>query len=275
MVQAGSGLSQPAPRSTRSPPRSISLRRSPAGSGHAAAAAADDAAAAAAISAVDPRLNRRAGAEPRRPRTPRQANAPLRLMPDDRAHSAAVMRADRMERARLCVGSFVLCCSALSRQARPRRISARAARHATVGQPSYPHWGGFYFGGGIGFDDGNVNFSNAPQAPLAFTLRDTLIEADFRSVAVVAARQLDGPIDIARRLRRLRYPMAGHRSRRRSQLRASRRHRHRAGTPRGARSRQPADSSGDITDIRHQRQRQRHLASDRLSPRCARGPVGR
>ncbi len=49
----------------------------------------------------------------------------------------------------------------------------------TVAQPSYPHWSGFYFGGDIGVDDGNVNFSNATPAPLAYALRDTLVEQDF------------------------------------------------------------------------------------------------
>lgn len=49
----------------------------------------------------------------------------------------------------------------------------------TVAQPSSPHWGGFYAGGDIDFGSGNANFANATQAPLAYALRNTLVEADF------------------------------------------------------------------------------------------------
>ena len=48
-----------------------------------------------------------------------------------------------------------------------------------ITQPNYPHWGGFYFGGDIDFGGGNVNFSNATQAPVAYALRDTVVEEDF------------------------------------------------------------------------------------------------
>lgn len=49
----------------------------------------------------------------------------------------------------------------------------------SVGQPSVAQWSGFYAGGGVGFGGGNANFGNTTQAPLAYTLRDTLIEQDF------------------------------------------------------------------------------------------------
>ncbi|HTZ02219.1 MAG TPA: outer membrane beta-barrel protein [Xanthobacteraceae bacterium] len=48
-----------------------------------------------------------------------------------------------------------------------------------VTQPTYPHWSGFYAGGDIDFGDGSVNFSNASQEPIAYALRDTVIEQDF------------------------------------------------------------------------------------------------
>ncbi len=70
--------------------------------------------------------------------------------------------------------------SALSRQARSRRISAQrcGARNPSA-QPNYPHWGGFYAGGDIDFGGGTANFNNATQAPLAYALRDTLVEENF------------------------------------------------------------------------------------------------
>jgi outer membrane immunogenic protein len=48
-----------------------------------------------------------------------------------------------------------------------------------VTQPGYPNWGGFYAGGDVDFGGGNVNFSNASRAPLAYALRDTLVEQNF------------------------------------------------------------------------------------------------
>lgn len=48
-----------------------------------------------------------------------------------------------------------------------------------ITQPNYPHWGGFYFGGDVDFGGGNITFSNVTQAPLAYALRDTVIEQDF------------------------------------------------------------------------------------------------
>jgi len=49
----------------------------------------------------------------------------------------------------------------------------------SVGQPIRPKWSGFYFGGDVAFGSGNANFSNATQSPLAYALRDTVVEADF------------------------------------------------------------------------------------------------
>src|ERR1700761_9410694 len=48
-----------------------------------------------------------------------------------------------------------------------------------ITQPNYPQWGGFYVGGDVDFGGGNVNFTNATQAPISYALRNTLIEADF------------------------------------------------------------------------------------------------
>ena len=48
-----------------------------------------------------------------------------------------------------------------------------------VSQPSVPHWSGFYVCGDIDFGNGNANFRNATVAPLAYALRNTLVEADF------------------------------------------------------------------------------------------------
>lgn len=49
----------------------------------------------------------------------------------------------------------------------------------TVGPATFTKWSGFYFGGDIDFGGGNANFSNATQAPLAYALRNTLLEQDF------------------------------------------------------------------------------------------------
>lgn len=80
------------------------------------------------------------------------------------------MRADGMESApvRWVICAVLVCAFAPS-----------AAAGDLVGPPSSPHWSGFYFGGDIAFGGGNVNFSNATQQPLAYALRNTLVEEDF------------------------------------------------------------------------------------------------
>ena len=45
-----------------------------------------------------------------------------------------------------------------------------------VGSPLYPNWSGFYVGGQWGYSDGNADFSNSTQAPIAYVLRETALE---------------------------------------------------------------------------------------------------
>ncbi len=50
----------------------------------------------------------------------------------------------------------------------------------SVGAATFPRWSGFYFGGDAAYGGSNVNFSNATQAPLAYALRDTVVESQFQ-----------------------------------------------------------------------------------------------
>jgi opacity protein-like surface antigen len=92
-------------------------------------------------------------------------------------------RTDGMESAlvRWVVCAVLLCAVASSAAAQEFGPALRGPEPIT--QPSYPHWGGFYAGGDIAFDSGNVDFSNASQAPLAYALRDTVIEQNFNPSA--------------------------------------------------------------------------------------------
>ncbi len=117
-----------------------------------------------------------------------------------------------------------------------------------VGQPSYPHWGGFYFGGAIGVDDGNVNFSNASQAPLAYALRDTLVEADFNpsswsllGSSTVQSTFLGGFVGYDIQMQDI--VLGAEISYAHPDVTATA-----PGTPMGRTFTQPADSSGDITE---------------------------
>ncbi len=44
------------------------------------------------------------------------------------------------------------------------------------GAPRYMDWRGFYIGGQFSYSDANANFSNATQAPIAYSLRETTLE---------------------------------------------------------------------------------------------------
>lgn len=46
-----------------------------------------------------------------------------------------------------------------------------------VGPATFTNWTGVYVGGQWGYSDANGNFSNSTQAPIAYVLRDTAIEA--------------------------------------------------------------------------------------------------
>jgi outer membrane immunogenic protein len=46
----------------------------------------------------------------------------------------------------------------------------------SVGVPTFPRWGGFYFGGQVNYSDADTNFSNATQPLVAFSLRDLTLE---------------------------------------------------------------------------------------------------
>ena len=49
----------------------------------------------------------------------------------------------------------------------------------SVGPPSFTRWSGFYFGGQIGYSGATTNFQGTTQGPLAYALRDSLVESDF------------------------------------------------------------------------------------------------
>jgi outer membrane immunogenic protein len=49
----------------------------------------------------------------------------------------------------------------------------------TVGPATFTKWSGFYFGGQMGFTGGNPNFQGTTQSPLAFALRDSVIESTY------------------------------------------------------------------------------------------------
>jgi opacity protein-like surface antigen len=49
----------------------------------------------------------------------------------------------------------------------------------SLGPPAFSRWSGFYFGGQAAYSGGNANFQGTTQGPLAYALRDTLVEADF------------------------------------------------------------------------------------------------
>jgi outer membrane immunogenic protein len=49
----------------------------------------------------------------------------------------------------------------------------------SLGPPTYPRWSGFYFGGQAGYGGGTADFQGTTQAPLAFALRDSVIESNF------------------------------------------------------------------------------------------------
>jgi outer membrane immunogenic protein len=48
-----------------------------------------------------------------------------------------------------------------------------------VAPAMFPRWSGFYVGGQFGYSDVNADFSNATQAPIAYALRETTLEAEF------------------------------------------------------------------------------------------------
>lgn len=89
------------------------------------------------------------------------------------------MRVERMESAlvRRVLCAVLLCAFATGAAAQEFGPALRGPEAIT--EPSYPRWGGFYAGGDVDFGSGNVNFSNATQAPIAYALRDTVIEQDF------------------------------------------------------------------------------------------------
>lgn len=47
-----------------------------------------------------------------------------------------------------------------------------------VGPATFTRWSGFYFGGQGGYSDVNADFSQATQAPIAYTLRNSTLEID-------------------------------------------------------------------------------------------------
>lgn len=89
------------------------------------------------------------------------------------------MRAERMESAlvRWVLCAVLLCVFAPGAAAQEFGPALRGSEAIT--EPSYPQWGGFYAGGDVNFGSGNVNFSNASQAPLAYALRDSFVEQNF------------------------------------------------------------------------------------------------
>src|SRR3974390_2561749 len=50
----------------------------------------------------------------------------------------------------------------------------------TVGPATFTRWSGFYFGGQVGYSNGNADFSGATQPGLAFALRNTFLENQFQ-----------------------------------------------------------------------------------------------
>ena len=49
----------------------------------------------------------------------------------------------------------------------------------TVGPPSFMRWSGFYFGGQAAYSGGTANFQGTTQGPLAYQLRDSVIESTY------------------------------------------------------------------------------------------------
>ncbi len=47
----------------------------------------------------------------------------------------------------------------------------------SVGPATFPRWGGFYFGGHLGYSDADTDFSNATQPLLSFSLRQLTLES--------------------------------------------------------------------------------------------------
>jgi opacity protein-like surface antigen len=99
-------------------------------------------------------------------------------MPDDRAYSAAPCAPIGREGA--AVRWFI--CAVVLLALTPRAFAddldiLRGTE--SVGEATFPRWSGFYFGGDVAFGSGNANFSNTTQAPIAYALRDTLVEQDF------------------------------------------------------------------------------------------------
>jgi opacity protein-like surface antigen len=47
------------------------------------------------------------------------------------------------------------------------------------GSPAFTRWSGFYFGGHAGYSGANANFQGTTQGPLAYALRDSVIESTF------------------------------------------------------------------------------------------------
>jgi opacity protein-like surface antigen len=43
-------------------------------------------------------------------------------------------------------------------------------------QPQIPNWAGVYFGGQAGYGNGNADFTDTTQSPIAFALRETTLE---------------------------------------------------------------------------------------------------
>jgi len=48
-----------------------------------------------------------------------------------------------------------------------------------VGPATFTRWAGFYFGGDFGYSDANADFAKSTQTPIAYALRQTLLEDDF------------------------------------------------------------------------------------------------
>lgn len=48
----------------------------------------------------------------------------------------------------------------------------------TVGPANFYNWSGFYFGGDLGFNEQQANFSNATQPLVAYSLRELVLEED-------------------------------------------------------------------------------------------------
>jgi outer membrane immunogenic protein len=61
----------------------------------------------------------------------------------------------------------------------PRAAFADDWLRGTVGPGNFTNWSGFYVGGEVGYSSNKTDFSGATQAPLAFALRETTLEADF------------------------------------------------------------------------------------------------